>query len=180
MFLTFLPKEVKIYSEMSKLQIIALCVLTTILTDKFLITHPLVTTLPSSNNLPTPTISQNLPLVSTSSATNTQTEIILQELINIRKDIASVNNQSNKVATISGSPAPTLTTSLLGGMVKISSPQWKRLDVYEKPLLSSKIINSLVYDTIYFYRQKQNDWYQLDLDGGQLGWVQSQFLKEFP
>jgi hypothetical protein len=161
--------------ELSKLQIIALCVLTTILTDKFLIYRPS----PTPINSPKPSAEAVTP-VSTSSATNTQTEIILQELINIRKDIASVNSQSNKIATISGSPAPTLTTSLLGGMVKISSPQWKRLDVYEKPLLSSNIINSLVYDTIYFYRQKQNDWYQLDLDGGQLGWVQSQFLKEFP
>ncbi|MFA6008190.1 MAG: SH3 domain-containing protein [Candidatus Shapirobacteria bacterium] len=166
--------------ELSKLQIIALCVLTTIFTDKFLINHnyPIATSIPISS--PTPIISQVQSLISTPSATNTQTEIILQELINIRKDIASVNSQSNKVATDSSSPAPTLTTSLLGGMVKISSPEWKRLDVYEKPLTSSKIINSLVYDTIYFYRQKQNDWYQLDLDGGQLGWVQSQFLKEFP
>lgn len=168
--------------ELSKLQTIALVVLTTILTDKFLINHQPQTTVIS--NPPTPSVSQSQNLspvpVSTSLATNAQTEIILRELINLRKDMSATFKESTKTTDDSSSPAPTLTASLLGGMVKISSPQWKRLDVYEKPQSSSKIVNTIVYDTIYFYRQKQNDWYQLDLDGGQLGWVQAQFLKDFP
>lgn len=171
--------------ELSKLQTIALVVLTTILTDKFLINHNPTPILPTSNNLPTPTLTQIQTItpaaISTSSATNTQTEIILRELINLRKDLAASLEQSNKQQAITNTtPAPTLSATLLGGMVKINSSQWKKIDVYEKPLTSSKIINSIVYDTIYFYTQKQNGWYQLNLDGGQLGWVQAQFLKEFP
>jgi hypothetical protein len=169
--------------ELSKLQIIALVILTTILTDKFLINHSQA---PSVSNIsPTPSLSQIQSLtpapVSSSSATSTQTEIILRELINLRKDLAASLEQSAKEqATTNTAPDPTLSASLLNGMVKINSSQWEKLDVYEKPLTSSKIINSIVYDTIYFYAQKQNGWYQLNLDGGQLGWVQSQFLKEFP
>lgn len=171
--------------ELSKLQTIALVILTTILTDKFLINHNPTLVPPISNNSPTPSLSQIQTLtpapISTSSATNIQTEIILRELINLRKDMVASLEQSAKQQTIiNTTPVPTLTTSLLGGMVKINSPQWEKLDVYEKPLTSSKIINSIVYDTIYFYTQKQNGWYQLNLDSGQLGWVQSQFLKEFP
>lgn len=171
--------------ELSKLQIIALVILTTILTDKFLVNHNPTSVPPISNNLPTPSLSQIQSLtpvpVSTSSATNTQTEIILRELINLRKDLAASLEQSAKEQTTTNtSPDPTLSASLLNGMVKINSSQWEKLDVYEKPLTSSKIINSIVYDTIYFYTQKQNGWYQLNLDNGQLGWVQAQFLKEFP
>jgi hypothetical protein len=164
--------------ELSKLQTIALVVLTTILTDKFLIDHN-PTIVPVPNNSPTPSLSQDL-TTATSSATNAQTEIILRELVNLRKDMAASLEQSSKLTTNNSAPAPTLSASLLGGMVKINSSQWKKIDVYEKPLASSKIINSIVYDTIYFYTQKQDGWYQLNLDGGQLGWVQAQFLKEFP
>ena len=170
--------------ELSKLQIIALCVLTTIITDKFLINHtPQSTTkktiAPIVTQMPTPVSASNS-AVQNSNSTNNQTEIILRELVNLRKDMAATFKESTKLASDSTNPVPTLTETLLSGMVKINSPQWKRLDVYEKPLTSSRIINSIVYDTIYFYRQKQNDWYQLDLDGGQLGWVQAQFLKDFP
>jgi hypothetical protein len=175
--------------ELSKLQIIALCVLTTIITDKFLIYHAPEPTLKKTTTaivtqMPTPVLSKaegaTTSSLQNSNTTNNQTEIILRELVNLRKDMAATFKESTKLASDSSSPIPTLTESLLSGMVKINSPQWKRLDVYEKPLTSSRIINSVVYDTIYFYRQKQNDWYQLDLDGGQLGWVQAQFLKDFP
>ena len=90
----------------------------------------------------------------------------------------TLNNIQTKTTT--QDVGPTLTSSLIGGMVKISSPQWKRVDVYEKASTSSKIINSIAYDAIYFYTTKNDSWYQLNLDGGQSGWVQSQFLKEYP
>jgi len=170
--------------ELSKIQIIALCIITTILTDKFIVSHP-SQSINSSNNPPNLQVISTAPTpVSTSSAIvasniSSQNEVILRELINLRKDMSSTFNSLQQQASASAA-VPTLSTSLLNGMVKISSPQWKRVNVYESPSTSSKIINSIVYDTIYFYRQKQGDWYQLDLDADQLGWVQIQFLKEFP
>lgn len=170
--------------ELSKLQIVAISVLTTILTDKFLITHPqstspqIVNISPTSiPTIPTAIISQAPS--ATPAPSNSQNEIILRELVNLRKDMISALTDI-KTQTNNDTPLPTLNPSLIGGMVKISSSQWKQVDVFEKPVSSSKIISSLVYDTIYFFRQKANGWYQLDLDGGQIGWVQSQFLKEFP
>jgi hypothetical protein len=170
--------------EMSKLQTIALVVLTTIFTDKYIIDHkqptlvqnPVVqsTTLSPS---PTPQISQ--PIVPTTPPSNTQNELILKELQNLRKDMnTTLNNVGTK--TTNQDPLPTLNPSLIGGMVKINSAQWKRIDVYERSSTSSKVINTISYDVIYFYSQKIDGWYQLNLDGGQNGWVQSQFLKEYP
>jgi hypothetical protein len=163
--------------DFSKIQIIGLCIITTILTDKFLIDHPSPPSVITPANTPTPTIPIPTPSVS---AVNSQNEIILRELLNLRKDMTASLNELKKQPPGNDSPAPTLNASLIGGMVKISSSQYPRLDVFEKPKSSTKIIGSLIYDTIYFYRQKTDGWYQLDLDGGQTGWVQSQFLKEFP
>lgn len=169
--------------DLSKIQIVALCVITTIITDKFLINHSTPTSQPTPVvvNQPktdiTPSTSSPSAVVSTN---NSQDEIILRELANLRKDINSTITDIKKASTDTTTSTVSTSSSILKGMVKISSSQWKRIDVYEKPSTSSKIINSLVYDTIYFYRQKQSDWYQIDLDSGQIGWAQSQFLKEFP
>ncbi len=163
--------------DFSIIQIIALCIVTTILTDKFLINHDSG----SSKNPPeTPPETLTTP-APTTPPSNSQNEIILRELINLRKDMTATLNDLKKTQTTTGGGAiPTLSSSLLGGMVKINSSQYKTLDVFEKPQASSKIVNTLTYDTIYFYRQKQGDWYQIDFDTGQLGWVQAQYLKEFP
>ena len=177
-------KSQNLSMELSKLQIVALCVLTTILTDKFIVNHQVSTNIESKNQTKEIIVSPTLTPVSSPSAAitssiSTQNEIILKELINLRKDMSTTLNNLSKESTDSATTS-TLSTSLLNGMVKISSSQWKRVNVYEKTSTSSKIVNSLVFDTIYFYRQKQNGWYQIDLDLGQLGWVQAEFLKEFP
>lgn len=164
--------------EMSKLQIIALVILTTILTDKFLINHPssVSPSAPTSFNSPQPSAAAVLP---TPPPANTQNELILKEIQNLRKDMTTTLGNLQTKST-GQEPVPTLSSSLINGMVKISSPQWKKIDVYEKASVTSKIITSITYDTIYFYGQKNDSWYQLSLDGGQIGWVQSQFLKEYP
>ncbi len=176
---------------MSKLQIVALVILTTILTDKFLINHN--TNAPVQNPViqnvtvaPTPTTNQigttsslqattQVGSTSTQPTTQltTQNELILKEIQNLRNDMIQAKSVNQDTGT-------TLRSSLIGGMVKINSPQWDKVDVHEKPSASSKVINSIVYDAIYFYTSKTTDWYQLNLDGGQVGWVQAQFLKEYP
>lgn len=159
--------------DLSKLQIIALVVLTTILTDKFIINHSQITSVPSVLPNPTSISISPVPTIGTTVAPNTsQNELILKEIQNLRKDM---NSTLTNLQTQTSS-----TPSLIGGMVKISSPQWKRVDVFEKPIASSKIVNSIVYDTIYFYSTKSDGWYQLSLDNGQSGFVQSTFLKDFP
>lgn len=166
--------------DISKLQIIALVVLTTILTDKFLIDHkiPISQTIIEKTNVisPIPTAI----ITGTTLAPNTsQNELILKEIQNLRKEM---NTTLTNLQTQSSTPQaiPTLSSSLIGGMVKINSPQWKKVDVFEKPNSSSKIVNSIIYDTIYFYSTKINGWYQLSLDSGQSGYVQTQYLSEFP
>ena len=77
-------------------------------------------------------------------------------------------------------PLPTVDPNLVGGMVKIVSEQWEKVDVFEKALASSRIIGQLSFGNIYFYREKKDGWYQVELSLDKSGYVQSQFLKEFP
>lgn len=166
--------------DLSKLQIIALVVLTTILTDKFLIDHkiPVTQTIIEKTAAISP-VPTAVVTGATVAPNTSQNELMLKEIQNLRKDmLTAVNNL--QIQTSLPVAVPTFSSSLIGGMVKISSPQWKRVDVFEKPLASSKIVNSIVYDTIYFYTTKTDGWYQLSLDNGQSGFVQTQFLKEFP
>jgi hypothetical protein len=165
--------------DLSKLQIIALVVLTTILTDKFLINHSYPVSSISNSITPTPIVTIAPMATSSATVSSSQNELILKEIQNLRSDMNSTLN-TIQTKNISSEAVPTLSSSLIGGMVKIASSQWKRVDVYEKPNTSSKIISSISYDTIYFYGQKTDGWYQLNLDGGLTGWTQSQFLKEYP
>ncbi len=163
--------------DLSKIQIIALVVVTTILTDKFLVTHPpQVSSVLSATSVITPTISL-VPSVTTApsisiSPQNLQDQQIIAEIQRLRQEVALLSNKPTTAVAPTNSP--------VGGMVKISSSQWKRVDVFEKPLASSKIINSIAFDEIYFYSLKANNWYLLNLDTGQSGYVQASFLKEFP
>ena len=147
--------------EFSKLQTIALVILTTILTDKFIVNHnynnPTV-----AKPTPTPTIE-----ISPIPTGVSQNEIILKEIQNLRKDMVTAKQA-----------IPTSGSSLISGMVQINSEQWSKIDVYEKAVSSSKIKGSIKYGTIYFYHQKTNDWYEIYLDDGQSGWVRAQFLEE--
>jgi hypothetical protein len=74
--------------DLSKIQIIALCIVTTILTDKFLINKPVLT----SNSTPNQVVNlapTQVPVSSASAAVagiSSQNETILRELINLRKD----------------------------------------------------------------------------------------------
>lgn len=167
--------------ELSKLQIITLVVLTTILTDKLLINHSQTISVPNIVATPTATITTTpTPITNVTLSPNTsQNELILKEIQNLRKEM---NSTITNLQTQSSIPQaiPTLSSSLIGGMVKINSPQWKKVDVFEKPNSSSKIVNSIIYDTIYFYSTKTSGWYQLSLDNGQSGYVQSLYLAEFP
>lgn len=63
-------------------------------------------------------------------------------------------------------------------MLEIADSKWQTIDVFEKPLASSKVISQANYGTIYFYESSQAGWYQIHLDLDTLGWIQSQFVKE--
>jgi len=69
---------------------------------------------------------------------------------------------------------------LLRGMVKINDSKWENLEVYAEPRASAKIIGRAKYGEIYFYTQKENNWYKIEFSEGKYGWVQAQFLEELP
>ena len=81
---------------------------------------------------------------------------------------------------LSGKEIATAPGELLRGMVKINDPKWESIEVYAEPKASSKIIGKAKYGEIYFYTQKENNWYKAEFSEGKYGWIQAQFLEEIP
>ena len=54
------------------------------------------------------------------------------------------------------------------------------ITVFSSPQTSSQPVTTLSSDTIHFYLDKQNDWYQIDLENDQSGWVEARYVSELP
>lgn len=164
--------------ENIKIQVVALSVLTTVLVNLIFYRQSIPISLLKKEGPSVPSPSPALPALP-SVVPASQNEIILKELNSLRQDMVSSLNEIKNNQDKS-QPLPTVDPNLVGGMVKIVSEQWEEVDVFEKALASSRIIGQLSFGNIYFYREKKDGWYQVELSLDKSGYVQSQFLKEFP
>jgi len=98
------------------------------------------------------------------------------------KDIQNKVNEAVAVLEewLAGKEIATPAGELLRGMVKINDSKWENLEVYAEPRASAKIIGKAKYGEIYFYTQKENNWYKIEFNEGKYGWAQAQFLEELP
>jgi SH3 domain-containing protein len=133
--------------------------------------------MPSQIVTPLLTPPQTSPPSDTTSQTpvNSDYQLVLKKISQLEFDIASLKNQNQT----NNQPTATTQSDTLN-MLEIADPSWQKIDVFDKPLASSKIIGQADYGIIYFYSSKQSGWYQISLDIATSGWVQSQFIKELP
>lgn len=114
-----------------------------------------------------------------SSTTSDDHQTLLKKISQLDQEIINLKIHFYTKAPIEISqttPTPYTSTSL--PMLEIADSKWQTIDVFEKPLASSKVISQANYGTIYFYESSQAGWYQIHLDLDTLGWIQSQFVKE--
>jgi len=108
---------------------------------------------------------------------------IYQQLLALRSELAKARQEKEEKvlgAKESDSSKSGEILTLLG-MVRLKEGRWERIDVFSEPKASSRIIGELIDDglsPIYFYTQKQPDWFKIEYKDGKFGWVQSQFLEE--
>ncbi len=105
-------------------------------------------------------------------------QIVLRKIALLEQEVASLKDQLKASTQTNQVTTNSQTDSL--NMLEIADPTYKQIDVFDKPLASSKIIGQADYGIIYFYTTKQSGWYQINLDSYLTGWVQSQFIKELP
>ena len=55
-----------------------------------------------------------------------------------------------------------------------------QIKVFERPAVSSKIIKNLDSDSLHFYLQKTNGWYQIDIGEGKVGWIPEKSVVVLP
>lgn len=58
--------------------------------------------------------------------------------------------------------------------------QFETVTVYEKPSTDSEPVILIAGDNLYFYTQKEGEWYLVDLDSEYTGWIQAQYVVPLP
>ncbi len=108
---------------------------------------------------------------------------IYQQLLALRSELAQAR-QEKEEKVLGASDSSSLKSAeilTLLGIVRLKEGRWERIDVFSEPKASSKIIGEVVNNKtspIYFYTQKQPDWFKIEYKDGKFGWVQAQFLEE--
>ena len=64
------------------------------------------------------------------------------------------------------------------GNITIADSKWSEVDVFQNTVSSSKIIGQIEYGEAYPFFESKGSWYQIELPGGQNGWVSASFVKE--
>jgi hypothetical protein len=107
-----------------------------------------------------------------------QKKVLGEETVNI----AAIDQTLDTLEKYLAESKPSLPSSsqIFQGIVRIKDQKWEKVEVYEESKASSKIIGYAEYGTLYFLSQKEDNWCQIELEEGQLGWIQAQFISELP
>ena len=86
---------------------------------------------------------------------------------------ADLSTTLDRALAVLTTPTPTPT----GQLVKLKA-NWSTADAFEQPRASSKIIGQLIKNQSYLVKEKQTDWYLVQVNSSQTGWVSAQLLNE--
>jgi|GEM_PF-4666389 len=64
------------------------------------------------------------------------------------------------------------------GYITIKDEKWLSVDVFENSDSTSSVIATLTFGKIYPFTQSKGEWYEVELEDGSYGWVQSIYLRE--
>lgn len=81
-------------------------------------------------------------------------------------------------ANLDGIPTPTIQAqSDIKGIIKLKN-NWSKAETYQEMKASSRIIGQLVKDKLYFVYDEDANWYKIEYDFGQYGWIQKSLVDE--
>lgn len=111
-------------------------------------------------------------------------EITVEDIGKIRERLNKLQSQLDnqqeilgfKDSSVSASPTQTLPNT---DFVFLSNRKWGKVDVFQNPNNSSKIVGQAVYGKNYLYTEKKNGYYYIRLDNNLWGWIHYQFVNEY-
>lgn len=107
------------------------------------------------------------------------------EISNINKQLAIVlskisNNSSSKISEPSTNVTPTPDAPAYLGMIRTVNDPTTTVNIYDVPSNGGNIISTVPSDDLLFYYKTAQGWYQIELEPGNLGWIQADLVIELP
>ena len=107
---------------------------------------------------------------------------LLSEIEDIKDELEALRDEkTTSEATLGLTSNDTYNLSDSGeliGNITIADSKWSTIDVFQDTVSSSRIIGQIEYGESYPFFESRGDWYQIELPGGQEGWVSASFVKE--
>ena len=103
-----------------------------------------------------------------------------KQLTLLREELIKFKSQQEERPQILGESTSTPAVQPppdIKGIVKLKN-NWKSTEVYQDMKASSKIIGQLIKDKLYFVYDEEPNWYKIEYDLGQYGWVQKSLVDE--
>ena len=103
-----------------------------------------------------------------------------KQLSLLREELIRYKSQQETQAQVLGESAPTPVIQApadIKGIVKLKN-NWQKAEVYQDMKASSKIIGQLIKDKLYFVYDEDPNWYKIEYDLGQYGWIQKSLVDE--
>jgi hypothetical protein len=88
-----------------------------------------------------------------------------------------INNQENYLKEIEQLTSTLSANIDIKGIVKLKK-NWQQAEVYETNRASAKILGKIVQGKLYFVYDKAPNWYKIEYENGQWGWVQTSLVEE--
>lgn len=84
------------------------------------------------------------------------------------------NNNSQVLGeTKTVSPTPSIEI----GMIEIKAESGS-VNIYESAATGTLVLETKTANEILFFRKKENNWYQVDLENNKVGWIQAELVNE--
>ncbi|MEK7633904.1 MAG: hypothetical protein AAB437_03610 [Patescibacteria group bacterium] len=103
-----------------------------------------------------------------------------KQLALLREELIRFKSQQESRTQVLGESAPTPTIQAsadIKGIIKLKN-NWQKAEVYQDMKASSKIIDQLIKDKLYFVYDEDPNWYKIEYDLGLYGWIQKSLVDE--
>lgn len=103
-----------------------------------------------------------------------------KQLTLLREELIRFKSQQEDQTQVLGEIAPTPSIKVpteIKGIIKLKN-NWPKAEVYQDMKASSKIIGQLIKDKLYFVYGEDPNWYKIEYDLGQYGWIQKSLVDE--
>ncbi len=102
--------------------------------------------------------------------------------LDLEADQSVSDSASDSSVVLAASNSATLPPNYISPsqIIRVVKGNATNVEVHAMPNTTSLVIDSLKSDSIHFYLTKADNWYQVDLENNQSGWIEARYVSELP